>query len=246
MPRKMRRSVKRSKKIARASGSVGARGWAPLLQPLRFTRNCDSGDLNVANGSASAGSSINVANAGLTTLTTSAGGGTSYFGLGLAFELADLPNVTEFTNLFDQYRLHHVDVEIVPLWNVAPTTGTAGGNGNFTGYCHSVLDFDDATAPTAATSGIQSLQQYRSYRLENIVRGRPLRWRLVPMMALGAYSGAFTSYAAQQPMWIDCNSANVQHYGIKFIFELLDPAGVTSYMDFRINLRYYLELRLQR
>lgn len=241
MPKRTQVRGKKNKRGARRAG-----GWAPVMAPLRFTRNCDSGDLNVANGSASAGSSINVANAGLTTLTTSSGGGTSYFGLGVAFELADLPNTTEFTNLFDQYRLDHVEIEIVPLWNVAPTVGTAGGNGNFAGYCHSILDFDDATAPTASTSGIQALQQFRTYRMDSMVRGTPLRWRVKPMLALAAYSGAFTSYAASPPMWVDCNSANVQHYGIKFLFEMLDPAGVVSYMDFRINLRYFLEFRMQR
>ncbi len=253
-----KRSSARSRKRGRAGRTSGSRSGAELVTggkfvaPMnlihRFVRMCDSGDLNVSNGTSSAGATINVANAGIMTLSTGAAAGVSYYGLAVAFELADLPAVSELTTLYDQYRIHHVELEMVPFNTLSPTVGSAGGNGNLACLVHSVLDWDDATAPAASTSGIQALQQYRGYRLDNLYAPAQnrLKWSVVPRPALAGYAGAFTSYVSTAPLWTDCNSANVQHYGIKFIFEVLNTAAVNSFVDVRWNLKYYVEMRMAR
>ncbi len=216
----------------------------PVNQVHRFVRVADTGSINIANGAASAGATINTASGGLTLLSTSAAGGPNYFALAMAFQLADTPGASELTSLYDQYRLHHVEVEIVPFWNQAPST--VAGNGNLSAVMHSVLDWDDATAPAASTSGINTLQQYRTYKCQNLFSQEKFKWAVVARPALAAYAGAFTSYTSVAPMWIDCNSANVQHYGVKWIWEVIDPAAVASFIDLRFSVRYYLEMRMTR
>ncbi len=254
MPKRSAPRTRKGRRTGRTRGRgsdtalvTGGKFLAPAGLVHRFVRMADSGDLNVANGTSSAGATINVANAGILTLSTGAAAGVSYYGLAVAFELADLPAVSELTTLYDQYRIHHIELEMVPFNTLSPTVGSAGGNGNLACLIHSVLDWDDATAPAASTSGIQTLQQYRGYRLDNLFAGGgKLKWSVVPRPALAGYAGAFTSYVSPEPMWTDCNSANVQHYGIKFIFEVLNTAAVNSFVDARFNIKYYVEMRMAR
>lgn len=143
-----------------------------------------------------------------------------------SFQLSDLPNYTEFTNLFDEYRIDKVTMVFYPdTQDATPASGT----GNTVVY--SVLDYDDANA-----IAISALEQYDTMKTHNGLK--PWGRSVVPRFAVAAYAGTFTSYSSKAG-WVDCNSAGVQHYGIKIAFPL--QAGnantwtpvATFYMSFR-------------
>lgn len=147
----------------------------------------------------------NVSGAVVSNLVGSAAGVTNYAFL---FRLSDLPNVTEFTSLYDQYmiksvKLHFVNEQTMTSLGAAQTT---------TPYFYVVRDFDDA----ATLSTVNAALQYQDVRMVPFYRSHTMTVK--PQIALAAYSGAFSSYSAANP-WIDCNSPSVEYYGVKLIIQ---------------------------
>ena len=62
---------------------------------------------------------------------------------GYSFSLDQLPNYTEFTNLFDQYRINKIVVKFIPNHNSSDVSASTQVISNF----NSVIDPTDATAP---------------------------------------------------------------------------------------------------
>lgn len=151
-----------------------------------------------------------------------------------SFQLSDLPNYTEFTGLFDAYRITGVEVIFYPV-NTVNTTGAAV-NPTQAITC---VDFDGISGPTL----VSDLEQYDTAKWHWGLR--PIKRKLVPRVALAAYSGAFTSYAeAKENQWIDCASPSVQHYGLFFGGPTaLNASGAQSWQPVAT---YFLEFKRTR
>jgi hypothetical protein len=126
-----------------------------------------------------------------------------------AFSLGSFGDSTDFTNLFDAYRIQQVRVSFTPLAVVA---GVVPSN------IHTVIDYDDNNVISVA-----AMQEYESYQVDNLLNS--FSRVLNPHAANAAYSGAFTSFS-QMPKstWCDVASPNILYYGLKGII----PASVFS------------------
>jgi len=168
--------------------------------------------------------------------------GATYYSYGYAFILSSLPDYTNFTALFDQYRILRVDFSLACFSTVS--TSAAAGQG--TGAMHyGITDHDDATNPTASDVGVQGMREYASFTERSLFdsRGEFHRHSFVPRVAVAAYAGAFTSYG-NASMWIDSNSPAVQHYGRKGIIEIWSATpGVACNMLVRVQATVTLECR---
>jgi hypothetical protein len=122
----------------------------------------------------------------------------------LSMSVSSLPNSSEFTNLFDQYRIVRLEYTFWPFQTQSTISTTA------TPVIASVVDYDDAVTP----GGFGALQQYENCMVHSPYK--PFTVSFKPHVALAAYSGGFTSYANQKDQWIDSSSNAVQHYGCKF------------------------------
>ena len=144
------------------------------------------------------------------------------------FRLSDLPVSADFTGLFDQYRLEKVVVRFIPMQNISAVG---------TGFCNSCLltavDLDDANAPGTQTD----LQQYETYRVTHCAQ--PQTIAIKPRIAVGAYSGAFTSFM-NTTGWIDVASPAVQHYGIKMC---LTQSNSINTCQYRVEADYYVRFK---
>jgi hypothetical protein len=124
----------------------------------------------------------------------------------LVFALSDLPSPTDFTSLFDQYRIKQVRVEFLPETTAFGLSTTAIA----LPYVLTAIDYDDGTP--VSTSAIQ---QYGTCQTSPYTEY--FQRILNPRAALAAYSGAFTSYAQSPPgQWMDSNSPGIQYYGLKW------------------------------
>lgn len=124
----------------------------------------------------------------------------------LVFALSDVPSPTDFTSLFDQYRIAQVRVEFLPLVSAFGPSTTATD----LPYVLTAIDYDDGTAVSTA-----ALQQYGTCMSTSIIEYH--QRVLNPRAALAAYSGAFTSYAQSPPgQWMDSASPSIQYYGLKW------------------------------
>lgn len=100
------------------------------------------------------------------------------------FKLADLPDYTEFTNLFDAYRITSVKLKFI--YSCTEVTGPSSVNAM--PQIFMVNDYDDAT-PLASYTAYQEYETFRIKRLD-----KPFKTVCKPRVAMALYAGAFTSY----------------------------------------------------
>lgn len=149
----------------------------------------------------------------LTTITqvSNATGLYHYIGDGFnQFKLSNIPNYTDFTNLFDQYKIVGIKQKFIYSSN-SFNQATATYNNQMPMLLH-VLDFDDGTALTT----VNEYNQYDTCRISRTDKTFVRYFK--PKVAQATYgSGVFTSYATPNSNpWIDGASINVEYYGNKF------------------------------
>jgi len=162
---------------------------------------------------------------------------------GFNFRLNDIPQVTTFTSLYDSYRIKKIIIRLSPtvqsqtmsfvtLTNVAASAGTPVP----VGQCYWSIDHDDSASATMA-----QLRQYSTVKYQNVNKGKDIVATIYPKIALGAYAGAFTSYATQGNQWLDCGSPDIQHYGFKFACDAYNSANY--YQIWRVSCFYFVEFK---
>lgn len=153
--------------------------------------------------------------------------GTPVYGA-YSFKLSDLPNYTQYTALYDEYRMVAVRVDFIPTQSTG-VPGTASVPALYTW-----IDTDDATTPSSLTSG-QCFQTYKAHGLLNTMRTR----KLIPEVAAALYTTSFAGYGQMKNQWIDCNSPGVTHYALKYA--VINGTSNDEYFD--VHASYYLEFR---
>jgi len=124
------------------------------------------------------------------------------------FQLSNLDNASSFENVWDQYRIDAIRMTCKPQNNAIGLV-TNSTTSLVPLYC--VIDYDN----TANLSTAAAARQYQNCIV--LEPGESFTRVFQPRIALDAYSGAFTSFANTEPVWIDCASPSVQHYGIKIL-----------------------------
>ncbi len=141
------------------------------------------------------------------------------------FTLDSVAGSSDFTALYDQYRILGVEIEMLP-----------SGSDITSGSICIAPDFDDATA-----TNLSSLLQY-SKALRYPV-GKPIFLKVnqpcVDVTVFGT-GGAAPGVNLISP-WIDCGKADVQHYGLKIAASVVGNATV-----YQIMIRYILQFRMIR
>jgi len=144
------------------------------------------------------------------------------------FNLAAVPSPSDFTSLFDTYRIAMVEVSFLPT-NPALIAAAL----------YTVIDYDDANVPASAAE----LLQYDT--LQVTASNQITKRTFVPKIALAAYSGTFTSYAAAKSQWIDCDSSSVQHYGLKYCLPALASSTATA-NQYQVIVKMILQFKNPR
>lgn len=147
---------------------------------------------------------------------------------GFAFFLSDLNNYTEFSSLFDFYRIRGVKITFIPRQTENP-------NNQDCGHFYWVADYDDVIAPSPTAILEKQGVKYR-YSV-----GKPFSVFIRPVASLLVYNGALstTAYAqARRRMWIDMANPSVPYYGLKWVWT---QAAMGMTMD--VVMRYYVECK---
>lgn len=232
-------------KRVRRDGQGAHRFLRPIFGGIkRFKRACPfSNSANLGVG----GTISKHANALVMTIATSGGVSPIQFGAcALKFSLSDVVNSTEFTLLFDSYRIVKVGVKIVPFFTQSSTGAAVSATSAQTSVLiHSIIDYDDSTTPTATDAGVSEMRQFSSYKMKNISTGKGSFYRTFrPLTAVPVFaSGVFSSYATgNKNMWLDCNSPDTEHYGLKIIMEAND-SGANTVLYFKCEYTIYMEFK---
>lgn len=142
--------------------------------------------------------------------------------------LSLMPDVTDFTTLFDQYRINKFVVKFIPNFDgnsLLPTGFVSMPN------IYYAVDHDDAVAPTT----IDQLLQYPRMKI------RPVNKITSVMFTPSTLStvDATASSAIKYKQWINCAYTTIPHYGLKFY---IDAIGV-SQARFRVFVTTYFSMK---
>lgn len=160
-------------------------------------------------------------------------------GAAIAFSLDSLPNYTEITSLFDQYRIIEARAQFIPLTaSFGPSTNPSV---QFP-VVYSWIDLDDNITPTTVPEG----EQYDT--VQAVSNQRFFERVLQPRAAIAMYSGAFTSFGSAPPtMWMDVASPSIQYYGLKWYTSFAgDVTNPATYKLYDIVVTLTLQVRATR
>lgn len=160
---------------------------------------------------------------------TSSNTGNTYGGL--SFNLNQLPNVTEFTNLYDMYRINKIVVKFVPNRSSSDVAATGEQIPNL----NTVIDYTDATAPTS----LSQLYEYQNWKMS---RGINVHTRVITPASLDLVNATAGSNAGnpQWKQWISTSAPTIEHYGLKYGLETSasnNAIAVTPYISFYFSCK---------
>lgn len=142
----------------------------------------------------------------------------------LSFRLTSIPESTEFTYLFDVYRINLI------VWKLVPSFTSFDANPVSTNVLcpnvHTVIDHDDDTDP----SNLNAMLQYSTYRMSrgNRTIKRVFRPSILQetVKELSGNTIVSTSKTQRYKQWIDCEDAATEHYGVKYFIDALNASAV--------------------
>lgn len=139
--------------------------------------------------------------------------------LNASISLGNLPSVTDFTNLFDMYKICGIKLVLVPDFSEAQA-GALNCNMN------SYLDYNDISLPVITTG-----EQKASWRVTKGTRIHKRYYR--PQVPINVTDVSTTSFLQSQPApWISTNNTNIAHLGLKCISDPAPSAAVYTWRPF--------------
>jgi hypothetical protein len=158
------------------------------------------------------------------------------FGVGGYFTINEVTEASDFTNLFDRYKIVGVKLKFLYQQNTSAVNGTS----SFPVIAYA-FDGDDSTPPT----GINDVQR-KGYCHEKVLNANKtfslyIKPRVSKMMYSQTLSG-LGGYSSEKPCWLDCQASEVPHYGIKFwIKDWVNVAG--TFQNLTVQPVYYLAMK---
>lgn len=134
-------------------------------------------------------------------------------GYGTSFQLSDLQNYTEFTNLFDQYSIVGIKYRWVMTRDPSTNSQTVAQNQGYFPYIKWVHDHDDASTPGSEVPLIQYPRMHEHWFSES---SKVTRWfYLKPAVATQQYGTLANGYTAKWRQFLDSGYPGTPHYGLK-------------------------------
>lgn len=156
------------------------------------------------------------------------------------FSLSAIQNYTDYTKIWDQYRINMVKIEFIPILTEVvnrPYDDTTTPSGLIPNYCVGI-DRDDASAETYDEL---RARQYSYLRKAT----QPLTLKFKPNRLTATYNTAITNgYVVDNTKkFLDCAYPQIPHWGLKIALQAASPA--TTY---RIQMRvtYFMSYAQRR
>lgn len=139
---------------------------------------------------------------------------------GFNFSLDVLPDFSDFTNLFDMYRIAKVEIEWLPEYTELTDAALVSNAVNV--RFNSAIDLSNSTAP----STVNEILQFQQLKSTSITQKHSRSWQPTFLM----------NDLIPCKCWIPTAAHSVPHLGIKVA---LTPTGVA--MAFRSRVKLYIE-----
>jgi hypothetical protein len=211
------------------------------LTPMKFVRTCSSGAYigQVISLDEYDGFHYNSVVAGSYNmqLNFSLAGTNVYFG-GVFFFTIAMPNYTEFTSLFDQYKIDLVEVMFIFSNNQSSVNQPATVLPLFI----SCLDYDDSNL-----AGFAAIEQYSNHQLwqagSSFMNNGIHTVKVKPNPDFMLYNGATSGYGRALDAIMDTGSSTVPHYGVKVCWDTYKPPVVSTNIGYlNIVCKYHFSM----
>lgn len=153
------------------------------------------------------------------------------------FKLADLPNYTDFTNLFEEYMITGIKLSFTIRRSVQ--TQSTGATNSFATHPHLYYNIDITGNDMVATNVNNMLEQPNTKRVR-LQDDRSTGIYLQPRTSNTVYQTGITpAYAVNRMQWVSTAYPSVPHYGVKMLIDEFTDTG--NYVD--CIATYYVKFR---
>lgn len=205
----------------------------------KFIRSCTFGQSYVVGVDTRTGFSINGVSSGVFNMQFAFKlEGVNVFVNGVSSTTLALPNYTEFTALYDQYRLDWIECNFIFTNN----TSSVNSPGTVLPVMYLAKDYDDTNVANYTDLQQYSTQTTWQLGMQHGSDGKKTI-RIKPNVDVALYQGVTTGYARGKPMMIDTSSPSVPHYGIKIAYDpVFTPAAATNVGYLTCNFIYHMTM----
>lgn len=241
-----RRMVSRKRKFVRRR-RIGRRVPRPLKNLYAFKRFGSTVSIYHANGDAgniwriqdTSGTCINPYLPSGASWSAGLLAGTYANGFSLSFALGQSQNYTDFTALFDRYKL--TGAKVTFLYQISEAT--AGGAQVLPTINYGV-DYDDNAPPTS----LDVMKQKQNTKRRILTANRPYSIFVKPrhLNTVLDAGGATSNVLSSTSGWLNCENPNVPHQGLKFwIQDLYSGGSTTTTIQSKLDISIQLYLKLK-
>lgn len=170
-------------------------------------------------------------------LTYTLAGVVVWFGPGPGSATVPMASVSEYTALFDSYRITGVEVTMYSSMNMNQSVT------QFLPNLGVVTDYDDGTPITWAEAA-----QYENFKVIqfSVPNKKVLRCKPLASSTVANTGGVFVPANAFRSQWMDCASNNINYYGNKFCFDNPMQGAATAAANegfVTFHVRYTVEFK---
>lgn len=150
-------------------------------------------------------------------------------------QLNNVINVSDFSNLYDQYRINYV---VAKFWLKIDPSAQAAATASFP-KMYWYRDYDDAAPP----SSLNEIRENQKSRVAVMHPNRPVVIKFRPNSLQLLWGNAVTTqYKPAFKQWMDMQATTAQHFGIKYAID--DLTNLNYRVDIETTL--YFQCRQAR
>lgn len=146
---------------------------------------------------------------------------------GYNFSLNDLPNYSEFTTLYDSYKINAVKISFIPQQDANVSLSLAN-NAIANARFFSAIDYTDSSL-----TAINDLREYKTAKWTSLLRTHT---RYIYKPKILDSSGFSVS------PWMATTALAGDYFGLKIAVEDIQSTGITSF-TYKIECKYYLSFK---
>lgn len=144
------------------------------------------------------------------------------------FSLNDLPNYSEFTSLYDMYKLNAVKITFLPQMTENVSSGSINNPYANTRFM-SAIDYNDGTPPSSANE----IREYQSYKMTPILKRHTRYIRKPKLLDSNGFSIS---------PWMSTAFPSPNYYGLKVAVEPMSSTSTLT-MSYTVECKYYVSFK---
>jgi len=155
------------------------------------------------------------------------------------FRLSNLVNVTDFTNLYDMYKINKIQLMLEPVFDQTAVSNVVGAIAIRSKKVRVVHDYNSNDALTDEDEYLEyaNCKSYSPLRTIKITLYPKLNNKVEGNLGTDAY----TSFNSNK-VWLNIANANVPHFGLK-VFIPEDISSAEGLQLFRVRAKYWISLK---